>query len=130
MNDTLECWNRDSAAARAFAEEIKSVLKAHARGDRSNAMLQDVKALCICILHTIRDPYCQEKICEVAIQADAMWGRSSTPLNSIFLRRLMLKSLEAFDDRLASLETTRQHDHGAPGISAAAPVSLKGRVPA
>jgi hypothetical protein len=33
-------------------------------------------------------------------------GRS-TQLGSMFLRRLILKSLDAFDERLKSLETTR-----------------------
>ena len=129
MNVKLECANRDVVAARTYAEEIKEVLKAHARGEQNHAMLQDIKVLCICILHTIRDPYCQEKICEVAIQADAMGGRRSTPLNSIFLRRLMLKSLAAFDDRLGSLETTPQYAPRVSGRNAPAGIALQGRTP-
>ena len=129
MNAKLECSNRDIIAARAFAEEIKRVLKAHARGERSDATLQDLKVLCICLIHTIRDPYCQEKMCEVAIHADAMWGRSGAPLNAIFLRRLILRSLDAFDERLGSLETTPQYDRGAPGRNAPAGISLQGRTP-
>ena len=124
MNAMLECSNRDVVAARTFAEEIKRVLKAYARGERDNAMLQDIKVLCICVIHTIRDPYCQEKMCEVAVHVDAMWGSRSTPLNSIFLRRLIFKSLDAVDDRLGSLETTRQYNHGASGRSAPAGISL------
>lgn len=115
MNDMLESPNRDIVAARTLHDEIKKVLKAHERGERGDALLQDIKVLCSCIIQTIRDPYCQEKMCEVEIHSDELfaidkrprWGRSSTQPSSIFLRRLILKSLEAFDDRLRALETTR-----------------------
>jgi hypothetical protein len=50
-------------------------------------------------------------------------GRSTQP-GSMFLRRLVFKSLEAFDDRLRSLEITRQSAHGASGTHAAAQTSL------
>ena len=106
-----DCSNRDIVSARTFADEIKNLLKAYERGERNNAMAQDIKALCICIIHTIRDPYCEEKMCEVAIHSHKLFavdersrlGRSMLP---IFLRRLIFKSLQAFDDRLRSLETT------------------------
>ena len=116
MKAMLECSNRDIAAARTLHDEIKKVLKAHERGERNAAMLQDIKVLCSCIIQTIRDPYCQEKMCEVEIHSDELfaidkrtrWGRSGTQPSSMFLRRLILKSLEAFEDRLAFLEAERQ----------------------
>lgn len=116
MSAVPECSNRDIAAARTLHDEIKKVLNAHERGERDTAMLQDIKVLCICIIHTLRDPYCREKMCEVAMHSDAIGkssqrGRSSTQLSSIFLRRQIWKSLEAFDDRLRALEATRQSDH-------------------
>src|SRR5687767_2084674 len=122
MNDMLECSNRDIVAARTLHDEIKKVLKAHERGERGDALLQDIKVLCSCIIQTIRDPYCHEKMCEVEIHSDELfaidkrsrWGRSTQP-SSMFLRRLILKSLEAFDDRLRTHETARQSDHGASG---------------
>ena len=124
MNAMLECSNRDIAAAGMWQDQIKKILKAHQQGERNNAMLRDIKVLCICIIHTIRDPYCQEKMCEVAIQSDKLFavgeragaGRS---MLSIFLRRLIFKSLQAFDDRLRALETTRQSDHRASGTNEA-----------
>ena len=127
MNDMLDCSNRDIVAARTLHDEIKKALKAHERGVRGDALLQDIKVLCSCIIQTIRDPFCQEKMCEVEIRSDELfaidkrsrWERSTQP-SSIFLRRLILKSLEAFDDRLRALEATRQPDHGASGASAAA----------
>ena len=96
MKAMLECSNRDIAAARTLHDEIKKVLKAHERGERNAAMLQDIKVLCSCIIQTIRDPYCQEKMCEVEIHSDELfavdkrprWGRS-TQASPIFLRRLM-----------------------------------------
>ena len=122
-----ECSNRDIVAVRTLHEEIKKVLKAHERGESGEAMLRDIKVLCSCIIQTIRDPYCQEKICEVEIHSDELfavdkrtrWGHS-TPPGSMFLRRLIFKSLEAFDDRLKWLETTRLSAHGAPGTNAVA----------
>jgi len=127
MNDMLEYSNRDIVAARTLHDEIKKVLKAHERGERGDALLQDIKVLCSCIIQTIRDPYCQEKMCEVEIHADELfaidkrsrWGRSSTQPSSMFLRRLILKALEAFEDRLRALETTRQSEHRASGLNKA-----------
>ena len=127
MNDMLDCSNRDIVAARTLHDEIKKVLKAHERGERGDALLQDIKVLCSCIIQTIRDPYCQEKMCEVEIHADELfaidkrsrWGRSSTQPSSMFLRRLILKALEAFEDRLRALETTRQSEHRASGLNKA-----------
>ena len=117
MNAMLKYSHRDIAAARTLHDEIRKALKAHERGERNDAMLQDIKVLCICILYTIRDPYCQQKMCEVANHSDELFaidqrsrrGRSSTQSSSIFRRRLILESLEAFDDRLRVLETTQQH---------------------
>ena len=104
----------DIAAARTLYEEIRNVLKAHEQGERTDAMPQDFKVLCISLLHTIRDPYCQEKICEVAIRADELFavdGRAraerSTQPSPMFLRRLMLRSLESFEHRLTALEATQ-----------------------
>jgi hypothetical protein len=74
MNAMLECSNRDIAAAGMWQDQIKKILKAHQQGERNNAMLRDIKVLCICIIHTIRDPYCQEKMCEVAIQSDKLFA--------------------------------------------------------
>jgi len=120
MSAMLEYSNRDIAAARTLHNEIKKVLKAHERGERNDAMLREIKVLCSCIIQTIRDPYCQEKMCEVEIHTDELfaadkrsrWGRSAQP-SPIFLRRLILKSLEAFDDRLRAVEMLRQPEPGA-----------------
>ena len=109
--------HRDILAARTLHNEIRKVLKAHERGERSNAMLPDIKVLCSCIIQTIRDPYCQEKMCDVEIHADELfaadsrprWGRSgSTQPSPIFLRRLIVKALDAFEERLALLEAERE----------------------
>ena len=123
MSAMLECSNRDIAAAGMWQAQIKNILKAHQQGERNDAMLQDIKVLCICIIHTIRDPYCQEKMCEVANHSDELFAidqrsrRGRTQSSSIFRRRLILESLEAFDDRLRALETTRQHHHGPYGTN-------------
>ena len=127
MNAMLECSNRDIVAARTLHDEIKKLLKAHEQGERNAAMLQEIKVLSSCIIQTIRDPYCQEKMCEVEIHSDELFaidgrrsGRSGTQPSPLFLRRLILKSLEAFDDRLRSLEAARQSGYSAPGTHAAA----------
>ena len=111
MNAMLEWSNGDIAAARMWQDQIKKILKAHEQGGRSSARPQDIKVLCICILYTIRDPFCQEKISEVATHSDQLFAldertRSGRSMLPIFLRRLISKSLEAFEDRLRSLETT------------------------
>ena len=130
MNDMLECSNRDIVAARTLHDEIKKVLKAHERGERGDALLQDIKVLCSCIIQTIRDPYCQEKMCEVEIHSDELfaidkrsrWERSTQP-SPMFLRRLILKALDAFDDRLRAIETLRHSEQGASGSHASARIS-------
>jgi len=131
MNDMLECSNRDIVAARTLHDEIKKVVKAHERGERGDALLRDIKVLCSCIIQTIRDPYCQEKMCEVEIHSDELfsidkgprWGRSSAQPSPMFLRRLILKALDAFDDRLRILETLRRSEQGAAGSHASARIS-------
>ena len=131
MNAMLDCSNRDIVAARTLHNEIKNLLKAHERGERNEAMLRDIKVLCSCILQTIHDPYCQEKMCEVEIHSDELFavdqrprlGRSTQP-GLMFLRRLVFKLLEAFDDRLRSLETTQQSAYNASETNAVNRISL------
>ena len=117
MNARLDYSHRDILAARTLHNEIKNLLKAQERGDANDAALQDIKVLCSCIIQTIRDPYCQEKMCEVEIHSDELfavdkgprWSRSTNARpSSMLLRRLILKSLQAFEDRLAYLETERE----------------------
>ena len=117
MNGKLDYSHRDILAARTLHNEIRKLLKAHERGERNSATLPDIKVLCSCIIQTIRDPYCQEKMCDVEIHSDELfaadnrsrWGRSrGTPPSSIFLRRLIVKALDAFEDRLALLEAERE----------------------
>ena len=116
MNATLDYSHRDILAARTLHNEIRNLVKEQERGDTNEAALQDIKVLCSCIIQTIRDPYCQEKMCEVEIHSDELfaadkrsrWVRSSTQPSSMFLRRLILKALESFEDRLAYLETERE----------------------
>ena len=125
MNTMLECSNRDIVAARTLHDEIKKLLKAHERGEQDAAMLQEIKVLSSCIIQTIRDPYCQEKMCEVEMHSDELFaigrqrGYGGTQPSPLFLRRLVFKSLEAFDDRLRSIEAARQSDRGASGSDAA-----------
>jgi hypothetical protein len=131
MDAMLECSNRDIVAARTLHDEIKKVLRAHERGERNEAMLQEIKVLCSCIIQTIHDPYCQEKMCEVefhsgelfAVDQRPRWVRSTQP-GSMFLRRLIFNSLEAFEDRLRWLETTRQSSRGASDTYAVNRISL------
>jgi hypothetical protein len=125
MNAMLDHSHRDILAARTLHNEIKNLLKAQERGEANGAVLTDIKVLCSCIIQTIHDPYCQEKMCEVEIHSDELfavdkrtrWGRSTQP-SPIFLRRLILKSLEAFDDRLKSLETARESARGSSEANA------------
>jgi hypothetical protein len=51
------------------------------------------------------------------------WGRNTQP-GAMFLRRLIFKSLEAFDDRLKCLEATRQSAYGETQTNAASGISL------
>jgi hypothetical protein len=116
MSAMLDYSHRDIVAARTLHNEIRNVVKAHERGEANEAALTDIKVLCSCIIQTIRDPYCQEKMCEVEIHSDELFavdkrprsGRSSTQPSSMFLRRLIFKALEAFEDRLRCLETARE----------------------
>ena len=114
MSAILEGPNRDIAAARTLYEEIKNVLKAHERGERNDAMPQDLKVLCISLMYTIRDPYCQEKMCEVALRAEELFAADEctrsergTQPSPMFLRRLILRTLDGVEDRLSALETTQ-----------------------
>jgi len=110
----LGCSHRDILSARMLHNEIRSLVKTQERGEGTAAMLEDIKVLCACIIRAIHDPYCQEQMREVELRSGQLFavdGRPpegrSTQLGSMFLRRLILKSLDAFDERLKSLETTR-----------------------
>ena len=126
MNAMLDCSHRDILAARMLHNEIRILVKAQERGEGTEAMLKDIKVLCTCIIRAIRDPYCQEKMCEVELRSGQLFAVDERPpegrnteLGSMFLRRLILKSLDAFDDRLRFLETTRQSARDASGTSPA-----------
>ena len=108
------CSHRDILSARMLHNEIRNLVKAQERGEATPTMREDIKVLCTSIIRAIHDPYCQEKMREVELRAGQLFvaderppeGRS-TQLGSMFLRQLILKSLDAFDERLKSLETTR-----------------------
>ena len=115
MNAMFDYSHRDILAARMLHDEIRNLVKAQERGEATEAMPQDIKVLCTCIIRAIHDPYCQEKMREVELRSGQLFAVDERPpegrnteLGSMFLRRMILNSLDAFDDRLRSLETTRQ----------------------
>jgi hypothetical protein len=121
MVTTPECTG-GLIAARSAHRQLKQLLTAAEPGESVESTLQAIKLLCDSVLQTLDDPLCQEKICEVERHAEELltshkrprWGRSAPP-GAMFLRRLTLRSLEAFDDRLKELEKAERWGGGAAG---------------
>ena len=110
-----DCSHPDIDSARKMHNDIRNLVKAQERGEGTEGMLEEIKVLCTCILRAIHDPYCQEKIREVELRSGQLFAVDERPpegrntkLGSMFLRQLILKSLDAFDGRLNSLETRPQ----------------------
>jgi len=102
-------------AARSAHRQLKQLLTAAAPGESAESTLQAIKLLCDSVVQTLADSTCQEMICAVERHSEELltspqrprWGRSAPP-GAMFMRRLVLRSLEAFDDRLTQLEKTQR----------------------
>lgn len=101
----------DLAEARSLQRKLTEVLNSAQPGKGGAHSLQEVRQLCDRALLAIPDEPFQEKLCEMeryaadflAADRSARRGRSATP-GAVFQLRLILSTLEAISDRLASLE--------------------------
>src|SRR5436190_16030811 len=103
--------------ARSLHRQIKELLRLQERGQATDRTLHDIKRLCDDAVRTIADPHYQEKVCEVERYADELfsvdkrsrWTRGAQP-GVMLMRRLVLRSLDALDERLMSLESVQRVD--------------------
>ena len=51
MNAMFDYSHRDILAARMLHDEIRNLVKAQERGEATEAMSQDIKVLCTCIIN-------------------------------------------------------------------------------
>jgi len=117
--------NRNIEVARLLLGQIRRLLTLHERGESSEGAAEAIRLLCDGLIHTIDDPQCQETLSEVERHADELFsldgrpqfGRTARP-GAMFLRRLIFRTLETFDDRLKSLEATQQPARGSYGADA------------
>lgn len=121
--------DRDLAEAWSLQRKLKEVLHSAQPGQCGADSLQEIQELCDRALLAIPDEPFQEKLCEMeryaadflAAGRGVRLDRDATP-GAVFQRRLILTTLEAINDRLASLETLRR-DVGL--VPAAAPTLQK-----
>ena len=98
-------------SARRAHRELVQLLTVVERGEPDESALQAVQLVCNSVIETLDDPFCHEKMREVMRHSEEYfrlgrrprWGRS-TPPGVVFVRRLVFRALEAFDERLRQIE--------------------------
>jgi len=111
--------------ARSLHRQIKELLRLQERGQATERTLHDIKRLCDDAVRTITDPQYQEKVCEVERHADELfsvdkpsrWARGTQP-GVMLMRRLVLRSLDALDERLKSIESLQRASGSTLGAGA------------
>ena len=110
--------DHDLAEARSLQWELKAVLDSARPGKGGALSLQEVRQLCDRALLAIPDEPFQERVCEIEryatdfLAAARSTGRArggATP-GAVVQRRLILRTLDALNERLTSLETLRRDD--------------------
>lgn len=91
--------DRDIEEARLLQRKLCAVLRVAEPGAPDPESFQEVLRLCDRALLAVDDEYCQQQLCEVERHAAKMFSASGV----MFQRRLILDTLEAIGDRLASL---------------------------
>ena len=90
---------RDLEEALLLQSKLRQLFDAAQPGSQDPASLKECRRLCDRALLAVDDEYCQQQLCEVERHAVKMFSAGGV----MFQRRLILDTLEAIGDRLASL---------------------------
>jgi hypothetical protein len=97
----MPCSDRDLQEARLLQHKLRELLHEAQPGNPDTASLTEMRRLCDRALLAVDDEFCQDQFCEVERHAVNLFS----PGGVMFQRRLILESLEAIHERLASLQT-------------------------
>lgn len=100
MNPFASCSDRDLQEARLLQRKLSELFHEAQPGNPDHESLKEVRRLCDRALLAVDDEFCQDQYCEVERHAANLFS----PGGVMFQRRLILESLEAIDERLASLQ--------------------------
>jgi hypothetical protein len=100
VNHPASCSDRDLQEARLLQRKLCELLHEAQPGNPDTESLKEVRRLCDRALLAVDDEFCQDQLCEVERHAVSLFS----PGGVMFQRRLILESLEAIHERLASLQ--------------------------
>lgn len=100
MNHTASCSDRDLQEARLLQRKLRELLHEAQPGNPDTESLKEVRRLCDRAILVVDDEFCQDQYCEVERHATNLFSAGGV----MFQRRLILESLEAIHERLASLQ--------------------------
>ena len=100
MNNAPGRSPRDFEEARFLQGKLRQLFDSAKPGSEEPDSLTEVRRLCDRALLTTDDEFCQQQLCEVERHAAKMFSEGGV----MFQRRLILDTLEAIGDRLASLQ--------------------------
>ena len=100
MSKPASCSDRDLQEARLLERKLRELLNDAQPGNPDTESLKEMRRLCDRALLAVDDEFCQDQLCEVERHAVNLFS----PAGVMFQRRLILESLDAIEERLASLQ--------------------------
>jgi hypothetical protein len=94
------CSERDLQEARLLQRKLRELFREAQPGNPDTESLKEMRRLCDRALVAVDDEFCQDQLCEVERHA----ANLLSPAGVMFQRRLILESLDAIQERLASLQ--------------------------
>ena len=113
MSKPASCSDRDLQEARLLQRKLRELFHDAQPGNPDTEPLKEMRRLCDRALLAVDDEFCQDQLCEVERHAENLFS----PGGVMFQRRLILESLDAIQERLASLQV-RDADVSAGGETA------------
>jgi len=100
VSKPASCSDRDLQEARLLERKLRELLNGAQPGNPDTESLREMRRLCDRALLAVDDEFCQDQLCEVERHAVNLFS----PAGVMFQRRLILESLDAIEERLASLQ--------------------------
>lgn len=100
MNKPASCSDRDLQEAKLLQRKLRELFHEAQPGNPDTESLKEMRRLCDRALLAVDDEFCQDQLCEVERHAANLLSSGGVS----FQRRLILESLDAIQERLASLQ--------------------------
>jgi len=100
VSKPASCSDRDLQEARVLQRKLRELLHEVQPGNPDTESLKEMRRLCDRAMLAVDDEFCQDQLCEVERHAANLLSSGGVA----FQRRLILESLDAIQERLASLQ--------------------------